>query len=265
MATGSILIDEGTTTHVPTYTFTEDAVIKEVGRSALNNSSGVEIGTNANPLQIGDAGGSITVDGTITVNAGTNLNTSALALESGGNLAAAAASLSIIDDWDDGSDRAKIVGAVAHDAVVAGNPVLQGIEARTSRQTAVANGDLTRINGDVYGRAFNIVPAVTQTSSNGTAITTATNTSAVAAPSAGNHLRIYRLWAQNSSATGTWLYWTEGSGGTKKYPMYLAQNQALTIRLNGEWELPTATALFINTATAGANIEWHVGHETVID
>lgn len=201
----------------------------------------------------------------VTANAGTNLNTSALALESGGNLAAIAASTSILDDWDDGADRAKIVGAVAHDAAVAGNPILQGIEARTSRQTAVANGDVSRANGDVYGRAFNIVPAVTQTSSNGTAITTATNTSAVAAPSAGNHLRIYRLWAQNSSATGTWLYWTEGSGGTKKYPMYLAQNQALTIRLNGEWELPTATALFINTATSGANIEWHVGHETVID
>ncbi len=331
MATGSILIDEGTTTHVPTYTFTEDAVTKEVGRSALNNSSGVEIGTNANPLQIGDAGGSITVDGTITANigtigtlataanqttgnsslssidgkitacntgavtisaalpagtnnigdvdvlslpaitgtvtanAGTNLNTSALALESGGNLAAIAASTSILDDWDDGSDRAKIVGAVAHDAAVAGNPVLLGMEAHTVRGTAVADGDVVRVGGDVYGRSFNIVPAVTQTSSNGTAITTATNTSAVAAPSAGNHLRIYRLWAQNSSATGTWLYWTEGSGGTKKYPMYLAQNQALTIRLNGEWELPTATALFINTATAGANIEWHVGHETVID
>lgn len=156
-------------------------------------------------------------------------------------------------------------GKAAHDAAVSGNPVLQGLEARTSRQTAVANGDATRANGDVYGRAFNIVPAVTQTSSNGTAITTNTNTSAVAAPSAGSHLRIYRLYAQNSSATGTWLYWTEGSGGAKKYPMYLAQNQVVTIRLNGEWELPTATALFINTATTGANIEWHVGHETVID
>lgn len=33
----------------------------------LRNSSGTEIGTNANPVQIGDAGGSLTVDGTVGV------------------------------------------------------------------------------------------------------------------------------------------------------------------------------------------------------
>lgn len=37
---------------------------------------------------INDSGNSITVDGSVTANAGTNLNTSALALETGGNLAA---------------------------------------------------------------------------------------------------------------------------------------------------------------------------------
>lgn len=39
------------------------------------------------PVQISDGGNIITVDGTVTANAGTNLNTSLLALESGGNLA----------------------------------------------------------------------------------------------------------------------------------------------------------------------------------
>jgi len=47
------------------------------------------------------------VGGSVTANAGSNLNTSALALESGGNLAAAAASLSVLDDWDE-ADRAKV-------------------------------------------------------------------------------------------------------------------------------------------------------------
>ncbi len=343
MATGSVLLDEGATTHIGTYTFTEDAVTKEIGRAVLNNSSGTEIGTNANPVQIGDAGGSLTVDGTVaatqsgtwnitnisgtvslptgaatsanqttansslssidgkitacntgavtisaalpagtnnigdvdvltlpaitgtvTANAGTNLNTSALALETGGNLAAAATSLAIIDDWDDGADRAKIVGAVAHDAAVAGNPILQGIEARTSRQTAVANGDITRVNGDVYGRIFSIKPALTTATSNGTAITTATNTTIVAAPSAGTHLRIYRLWAQNSSATGTWCYWGNGSG-IKSWPFYLSQSQPFSANVEGSWELSSATGLFLNTATTGANIEWFVQYETVID
>lgn len=42
---------------------------------------------------INDSGNSITVDGTITANAGTNLNTSALALEAGGNLATVAGAI----------------------------------------------------------------------------------------------------------------------------------------------------------------------------
>lgn len=158
-----------------------------------------------------------------------------------------------------------VVGAAAHDAAVSGNPNVVASEARTSRGTAVQNGDVVRNTADVYGRQFVIKPGITTTSSAGTAITTNTNTSIVAAPSAGNHLKIYRLFAQNSSATGTWIYWTEGSGGTKKVPMYLAQYQACTINLEGTWELATATALFINSATTGANIEWMVQYETVVD
>ena len=41
-----------------------------------------------NVVHVDDNAGSLTVDGSITANAGTNLNTSALALESGGNIAA---------------------------------------------------------------------------------------------------------------------------------------------------------------------------------
>lgn len=156
-------------------------------------------------------------------------------------------------------------GTGAHGASVTGNPLLSGAEGRTTRATAVTTGQLSRIVGDVFGRLFSIRPALTNTSSAGTAITTNTNTSIITAPSAGNHLRMYRLLGQNSSATGTWIYWTEGSGGTKKYPMYLAQNQVVSLSVAGEWELPTATALYINSATTGANIEWHVSYEIVPD
>lgn len=41
-----------------------------------------------NVVHVDDNGGALTVDGAVTANAGTNLNTSALALEAGGNLAA---------------------------------------------------------------------------------------------------------------------------------------------------------------------------------
>ncbi|HEY9700874.1 MAG TPA: hypothetical protein V6C58_00410, partial [Allocoleopsis sp.] len=56
--------------------------------SVTVDNANLEISNDAgNPIPISDAGGSLTVDGTVTVNAGTNLNTSLLALESGGNLA----------------------------------------------------------------------------------------------------------------------------------------------------------------------------------
>jgi len=55
-------------------------------------------------VSVDDNGGALTVDGTVTANAGTNLNTSALALEAGGNLAAAAASLATLDNVVAGSE-----------------------------------------------------------------------------------------------------------------------------------------------------------------
>lgn len=92
---------------------------------ALPASGGpVAGGTSTNPIHVGDAGGSLTVDGTVTVNAGTNLNTSALALEAGGNLAAAATSLAVLDDWDE-SDRAR-VNLIVGQAGVAGGTGLDG-------------------------------------------------------------------------------------------------------------------------------------------
>lgn len=70
-------------------------------------------------VHIADGGNTITVDGTVTANAGTDLNTSALALESGGNLAGAATSLAVIDDWDE-SDRAKVNVIAGQAGITAG-------------------------------------------------------------------------------------------------------------------------------------------------
>jgi hypothetical protein len=50
----------------------------------------VDNASGAAAVNVQDGGNSLTVDGTVTANAGTNLNTSALALESGGNLATVA-------------------------------------------------------------------------------------------------------------------------------------------------------------------------------
>lgn len=86
-----------------------------------NNSTGV--------VSVDDNGSSLTVDGTVTANAGTNLNTSALALESGGNLATIAGAVS-------GSEMQVDIVSGTVDLGATDNAVLDSIEANTSGSTS---------------------------------------------------------------------------------------------------------------------------------
>lgn len=85
----------------------------------------------------------VTVTGSVTANAGTNLNTASLALEGGGNLAAAAASLSVLDDWDE-TDRAK-VNIIAGQVGVEGGA---GASSALTQRVAIAT-DANTIQGSV--------------------------------------------------------------------------------------------------------------------
>lgn len=136
----------------------------DISGSILGANSGVDIGdvtvnnaAGASAVNIQDGGNSITVDGTlavtqstspwvisgtVTANAGTNLNTSLLALESGGNLAAAAASLSVMDDWDE-SDRAKVNIIAGQVGVQAG---AGAVSANTQRVVVVTDQTVIPVN-----------------------------------------------------------------------------------------------------------------------
>lgn len=69
----------------------------------------------------------VTVTGSVNANAGTNLNTSALALETGGNLASAVTALQLIDDsifadnavFNLGSSKTTVAGVIRDDALTA--------------------------------------------------------------------------------------------------------------------------------------------------
>lgn len=94
--------------------------------SNLRNASGTEIGTSTTPVQVSLAntganatavkvdGSAVTqpVSGTVTANAGTNLNTSALALESGGNLATVAGAVIAQEATTSGVKGVTAFGAV---------------------------------------------------------------------------------------------------------------------------------------------------------
>ena len=102
----AITAGTGTTVHADEYTHStlgsgKTQLVKLVdgtldSSTAIAAGGGVEAGAlrvtvasdSTGVLSVDDNGGALTVDGTVTANAGTNLNTSALALEAGGNLAA---------------------------------------------------------------------------------------------------------------------------------------------------------------------------------
>lgn len=95
------------------------------------------------------------ITGTVTANAGTNLNTSTLALEAGGNLAAAATSLAILDDWDE-SDRAK-VNPIAGQAGVAGGA--GAVSALTQRTVLSGVASVTTVSVASSATAVEIAAA----------------------------------------------------------------------------------------------------------
>ena len=92
--------------------------------------------SNGLDVDVTRVSGTVTISGTVTANAGTDLNTSELALESGGNLAGAATSLAIVDDWDE-SDRAKVNLIVGQAGIAAG----AGAVGATTPRVTLASDD----------------------------------------------------------------------------------------------------------------------------
>lgn len=156
-------------------------------------------------------------------------------------------------------------GVAAHDAGVSGNPILNAAEARDTLGTAVATGDVVRLAANRYGAQLLSAYPPSHVSSNGTPIT-ATTTTVIAAPSAGNHLRIVRIHMSNGGSTATWVAVRDGAAGTRHYNTYLPQGGAFSINLNssGPLDLTTATRLDIFLSAAGS-IEYEIDYFTVAD
>jgi hypothetical protein len=97
-----------------------------------------------------DSGGAIQVDlevASVTANAGTNLNTSALALETGGNLATIAGDTTSIDGKITACDTGSIAGTVTANAGTNLNTSALALE--TGGNLATIAGDTTSIDGKI--------------------------------------------------------------------------------------------------------------------
>lgn len=185
---------------------------------ALPASGGpVAGGTSTNPLQVGDAGGSLTVDGTVTAS--------------------------------------NVTGNVAADSADSGNPVKVGAVAfspdGTTPSTAVAEGDRSNVKTDLDGSLFVKVYPATSKTVHLDGSSAYTDQALVPDPGDGFQQVITNIIASTGAATALNFFLEEGS--TKIFgPVYL---EAVAGRgfCSGPIYLP-CTASTAVTLTSSANI-----------
>lgn len=157
------------------------------------------------------------------------------------------------------------LGKDAQNASITGDPVLCGGEGRKSLGTPVTEGNAVRQLLDLYGMSIVTFLGTSHVTSNGTPITT-TTTGVISAPSAGTHIRMYRIHFSNGGATSTWIAIRDGASGNQYYRSYLPQGGLISLSLNtsSPLDLSSATRADIVLSAAG-NIEYQIDYLVVTD
>lgn len=195
------------------------------------------------------------IAGTVTANAGTNLDTSALALEAGGNLAAVATSLSVMDDWDNGaSNGAKVSGTVPHDTVDAGEPVKIGGQARSTNPTAVADADRVNAIFDKVGKQVVVGSIRDMKGVQQTTITSSVAETTIVTAVASTFLDLYGLIIANTSATACKVTIKDATSGTTRTIIEVPATDTRGFMLNESAGIVQATANNNWTATCDTSV-----------
>jgi len=179
----------------------------------------------------------------------------------GAKTIAAAMAVSIASD-----QNVPVVGPTAHDAAATANPLLIAAVGRTQAlPTATTANDVTYLNCDRHGRLRITGPSFLIASSDNTPITTATDTTVLAAPGAGNHYRIYYIHTSNSNSATVDTSWRDGASGARVHRATLPQYAQMGHNIKpGAWDLTSNTALVLNT-NAAASVHYTVEYEIIAD
>lgn len=226
---GSLTVDGTVTANLSA---TDNAVLDQIEVNTSygdNTGGGTEAGalrvTLANDstgvLSVDDNGGSLTVDGTVTADAGTGPwpvtdNGGSLTIDDGGG--SITIDGSVTADLGANND-VTVQGENAHDGTTLGNPVLSGARATNSVEgiTQVANADLTHVQADLNGVLISrphttleeiISERVSDTTGTSTAFTN------FAAGGAGIHNYVTTITVFNSSATDGYVDIRDGAAGS---------------------------------------------------
>lgn len=284
---GTLTVDGTVTANAGSGTFTvagavTNTVLSVVGGGTEATAQRVTIANDSTGLlSVDDNGGSLTVDGTVTANAGTGTFTvsGTVAISSLPNEAqqtmANSISVAVASDQTNvpvsqataSALNAQVVGNIAHDSADSGPPVKVGGVARTANPTAVTAGDRVDLYMDKLGRPVvtPIAPRERVISSGRISLTTTSETTLVAAGAAGVFRDMVMLMLSNESATecrvdirdvtaGTIVLSMDlaGDGGGMVAPFRLGFPQttaasAWSIQLSAAVSTVYATALFAET------------------
>jgi hypothetical protein len=107
-----------------------------------------------------------------------------------------------------------VAGADAHDAVPAANPFGQGVLASTALPTAVANGDMVRLIGDIYGRMIAMPALREQIGVQFTTISSTSETTIVTAASGIKNDLVALLISNTHASTDANVTIKDGTAGT---------------------------------------------------
>jgi hypothetical protein len=154
-----------------------------------------------------------------------------------------------------GTNTNEVVGDVAHDVAVSGNPVLIAARANANEPTAVSNdGDATHLWADLLGRLVVITghpnpeaPVTVNATSSG-------DTTVIAAPGASVSLYICKASVHNRDSANVVVALQDGAGGTSRWRAELAAagGGALIDFGTRGWKLTANTLLNVNLGGAGS-------------
>ena len=198
------------------------------------------LGTITNVVHVDDNGGSLTVDGSVSIASALPAGTNAI-----GKLAA-----------NDGVDIGNVDvpgSTVAHDAVDSGNPHKIGFKAVAFDGTAppnaaVAESDRVNAIGDLYGRLYVEITHPNYWSVSADYSAAQTNTVIKAAPGAGLSLYITDIVISNEATAGT-ITLLDGANGSVKFKIYSAINGGCSTNLRTPIKLTANTALCITSTS----------------
>jgi hypothetical protein len=152
-----------------------------------------------------------------------------------------------------GTNPVPVQGDAAHDAAVAGNPVLVGARANANEPTAVADGDATHLWADLFGRLVVLGGHPNPEAPVSVNATASGNTTVIAAPGGSLVLHICKASVHNRAAAARVVSLTDGAGGTVRWRAEIGINGGGSLIDFGSrgWRLTANTLLNVNLDAAG--------------